>query len=160
MRLDILETASESLKSLEALNLFLADVRDGVSPDLSVYINFFQNWTAATSGAAVSALAIAIVIAQTPAGAIVNNLCQKSLRIVAAVFVLLGCISSVLLSSFPTVVAAQVLINIGARLSNLVAGVGVDEARYNVGFLMLAAVLWFKALEAKTQFDCQPALVL
>lgn len=109
--------SKKSLKSLDALNLFLADVRDGVGPYLSVYLKSSEHWNPAQIGAAVSASAIATVIAQTPAGAIVDNLRQKRLLIVlAAAFVSIGCISIVVFPSFEMVIAAQVLIGIAAAV--------------------------------------------
>ncbi|MEH2032277.1 MAG: MFS transporter [Nostoc sp.] len=69
--------SKESLRSLDYLNVFLADVRDGVGPYLSIYLKASANWNPAQIGLAMSASAIATVIAQTPAGALVDRLRQK-----------------------------------------------------------------------------------
>jgi len=59
--------SKKSLQGLDYLNLFLADVRDGVGPYLSVYLKASEHWNPAQIGVALSASAIATVIAQTPA---------------------------------------------------------------------------------------------
>ncbi len=109
--------SQKSLRSLDALNVFLADVRDGVGPYLGVYLKAAQNWNPAQIGMAISASTIATVIAQTPAGALVDRLHQKKLLIgLAAVLVSVGCISMALFPSFPVVIGAQILIGIGAAV--------------------------------------------
>ena len=109
--------SQKSLRSLDALNVFLADVRDGVGPYLGVYLKASQNWNPAQIGMAISASTIATVIAQTPAGALVDRLHQKRLLIgVAAVLVSLGCISIALFPSFPVVIGAQILIGMAAAV--------------------------------------------
>ncbi len=70
--------SQKSLRSLDALNVFLADVRDGVGPYLGVYLKASQNWNPAQIGMAISASTIATVIAQTPAGALVDRLAPKA----------------------------------------------------------------------------------
>lgn len=107
----------KSLQALDYLNLFLADVRDGVGPYLSVYLKASQNWNPAQIGMAMSASTIATVIAQTPAGALIDRLRQKRLLIVlAAFFVSLGCVSIALFPAFPVVIGGQVLIGLAAAV--------------------------------------------
>lgn len=79
-----LRPSQKSLRSLDYLNLFLADVRDGVRPYLSIYLKASHNWNPANIGIAMSASTIATVIAQTPAGALIDRLKQKRLLIVLA----------------------------------------------------------------------------
>ncbi|QKQ73158.1 MFS transporter [Nostoc sp. TCL240-02] len=106
-----------SLRSLDALNVFLADVRDGVGPYLSVYLKSSQSWEPAQIGLVLSASTIATVLAQTPVGALVDNLRQKRLLImIAAIAVSIGCIAIVLFPTLPVVVASQVLIGIAAAI--------------------------------------------
>ncbi|MBW4472735.1 MAG: hypothetical protein KME45_20515 [Stenomitos rutilans HA7619-LM2] len=71
-QMDDRRPSQRSLRSLDFLNLFLADVRDGVDPYLSVYLKAAVGWDAAQIGAALSASTISTVIAQTPAGALVD----------------------------------------------------------------------------------------
>jgi Nucleoside H+ symporter. len=48
-------------------------VRDGVGPDLGIYLKSSQNWNPAEIGMAAAASSIAAVIAQTPAGALIDS---------------------------------------------------------------------------------------
>lgn len=99
--------SQKSLHALDTLNLFLADVRDGVGPYLSVYLKSSENWNPAQIGTVVSASAIATVIAQTPVGALVDRLHQQRLLVgIAAVFVSIGCVSIVWFPTFGMVIAA------------------------------------------------------
>jgi MFS family permease len=62
-------------------------------------------------GMATAASSIATVIAQTPAGALIDRLRQKRMSIVlAAVLVSIGCMGIALLPAFPVIIACQVLI--------------------------------------------------
>ncbi len=107
----------QSLRALDYLNFFLADVRDGIGPYLAVFLKASHNWNAADIGIAISASTIASVIAQTPAGALIDRLRQKRLLIVlAASFVCIGCLGIVFLPTFPVVITAQALIGIAAGI--------------------------------------------
>ena len=109
--------SDKSLRSLDYLNVFLADVRDGVGPYLSIYLKASANWNPAQIGMAMSASAIATVIAQTPAGALVDRLRQKRMLIVlAAVFVSIGCIAMGLFPNLPVVIGSQIMIGIAAAI--------------------------------------------
>jgi MFS family permease len=112
-----LRPSKKSLLALDYLNLFLADVRDGVGPYLSVYLKASHNWNPAQIGIAMSASTIATVIAQTPVGGLIDRLRQKRLLIVlAAILVSLGCIGIALFPAFPIVIASQVLIGVAAAV--------------------------------------------
>ncbi len=80
--------SKKSLRGLDFLNLFLADVQTGVGPYLSAFLAGSEHWNSANIGIALSASAIATVIAQTPAGALVDRLNQKrTLLMLGATFV-------------------------------------------------------------------------
>ncbi|MHC5824959.1 MAG: MFS transporter [Nostoc sp.] len=109
--------SKKSLRSLDYLNVFLADVRDGVGPYLSIYLKASENWNPAQIGMAMSVSTIATVIAQTPAGALVDRLRQKRMLIVlAAVFVSIGCIAIGLFPNLPVVIGSQIMIGIAAAI--------------------------------------------
>lgn len=109
--------SKKSLRSLDYLNLFLADVRDGVGPYLSVYLKASQHWNPAAIGIAMSASTIATVIAQTPAGALVDRLNQKrALIVLAAALVTIGCIGIALVPTFGVVIGCQILIGLAAAV--------------------------------------------
>ena len=109
--------SKKSLQGLDYLNLFLADVRDGVGPYLSVYLKASEHWNPAQIGVALSASAIATVIAQTPAGALVDRLNQRrTLIALAALVVSVGCIGIALVPTIPVVIARQILIGVSAAV--------------------------------------------
>lgn len=109
--------SKKSLRALDYLNVFLADVRDGVGPYLSIYLKASQHWNPAQIGIAMSASTIATVIAQTPAGALIDRLRQTRMLIVlAAVFVSTGCIAIASSGNFRVVIGAQIIIGIAAAI--------------------------------------------
>ena len=63
--------------ALDALNFFLADVRDGLGPYLSIYLLTEQKWDQASIGVVMSVAALAGIIAQTPAGALIDRSTAK-----------------------------------------------------------------------------------
>ncbi|QEH32368.1 multidrug resistance protein D [Aquisphaera giovannonii] len=100
-----------SLRGLDALNFFLADVRDGMGPFLGTFLRDAHHWDAGRVGIAMAASQIGTVLAQTPAGAIIDRIRWKRLAVaVAAAAVAGGCILLYLAPVLPVVVAAQALI--------------------------------------------------
>src|ERR1700753_2935678 len=60
-----LREAGKSIEhALDALNFFLADVRDGLGPYLSIYLLTEQQWDEASIGVVMSVAALAGIIAQ------------------------------------------------------------------------------------------------
>src|SRR6266699_760760 len=57
---------------LDWMNFFLADVRDGLGPYLAIYLLTVQKWDAGSIGAVMSIGGIAGLLAQTPAGALID----------------------------------------------------------------------------------------
>ncbi len=109
--------AKKSLHALDFLNVFLADVRDGVGPYLAIYLQASRGWSPANIGLAMSAMGIATVVAQTPVGAIIDRLRHKRLAIMfAAVLVAVGCVAIVKSPTLSVVVAAQALIGVAAAI--------------------------------------------
>jgi predicted MFS family arabinose efflux permease len=70
--------------ALDAANFFLADVRDGLGPYLAVYLLTEQKWDEASIGVVMSIATIAGILAQTPAGALVDATRAKRLLMVSA----------------------------------------------------------------------------
>ena len=96
--------------ALDALNFFLADVRDGLGPYLAIYLLTEQKWDEASIGAVMSIAALAGIIAQTPAGAMIDRTTAKrALMVVAAIAVTLACVTLPLLHRFELVAATQAL---------------------------------------------------
>src|SRR5271166_4720716 len=87
-------------RALDATNFFLADVRQGLGPYLAIYLLTEQKWDEARIGVVMSAATIAGILAQTPAGALVDAIRAK--RLAMAVAALIVTVASLLLPLFPT----------------------------------------------------------
>src|SRR4051794_17626985 len=95
--------SAASLRGLDALNLFLADVRDGMGPYLGTFLRERQHWDAGRVGIALAASQIGTVIAQTPAGALIDQIRPKRLAVaIASGGVAVGCL---VLYLWPTMTA-------------------------------------------------------
>ena len=101
-----------ALLGLDALNFFLADVRDGLGPYLAIYLIAVrgpeQGWNEATVGLVMSIAGIVGLIAQTPAGALIDKERHKPAIVIAAsVAVTLSCLALPFISNFYLVVGTQ-----------------------------------------------------
>lgn len=95
---------------LDALNFFLADVRDGLGPYLAIYLLTQQKWDEASIGLVTAFAAAAGIASQTPVGALVDASRRKRGLVVAgAIVVTLACIALPLLSSFWSIALLQAL---------------------------------------------------
>src|ERR1700761_601720 len=68
--------SKQSLRALDWLNFFLADVQSGVGPFLAIYLAG-SGWNEQTIGLALTAGSLAGIVAQTPAGALVDRMRSK-----------------------------------------------------------------------------------
>jgi predicted MFS family arabinose efflux permease len=99
-----------TLRGLDWLNFLLADVQTGVGPFLAIYLAGYK-WNEERVGLALTIGGIAGILAQTPAGGLVDFLRSKRALIGAAVGALAaGALLIALFPSFWPVMAAQVLI--------------------------------------------------
>ena len=106
----------QSLRALDVVNFLLADVRDGLGPYLAIYLST-RRFDSAAIGIAMSAMGIATVAAQTPAGALIDRTWHKRLAIVAAALAVgAGSLAMVLRPTFPVIVASQVVIGVAAAV--------------------------------------------
>jgi MFS family permease len=97
-------------RALDALNFFLADVRDGLGPYLAIYLLTEQKWDEASIGAVMSIAALAGIVAQTPAGALIDRATAKrALMVAAAIVVTTACLMLPLVHRFELVAATQAL---------------------------------------------------
>jgi MFS family permease len=95
-------------RPLDALNFFLADVRDGLGPYLAIYLLTEQKWDQASIGVVMSIAALAGIIAQTPAGALIDrSTAKRGLMIAAAIMVTLACLTLPFIAKFEWVAATQ-----------------------------------------------------
>ena len=107
----------KSLRGLDWVNFFMADVNTGIGPFLAIYLTATRHWDAASVGLVVSSQSIASVLAQAPAGWLVDNATHKKWLIVAgAVLVALGCIGIVLAPGLHWQIANQIFIGLTAAI--------------------------------------------
>ncbi|KQT61644.1 MFS transporter [Methylobacterium sp. Leaf456] len=130
--------ARAALRGLDALNFTLADVRDGLGPYLAIYLLAVrgpeQGWNEATIGLVMTIAGIAGLIAQTPAGALIDRSRNKrAIVIAAAVAVTLSCLVLPWISNFALVAATQSVSAIaGAIFPPALAGItlGIVGPKY------------------------------
>jgi MFS family permease len=110
-----------ALRGLDALNLFLADVRDGLGPYLAIYLISVrgpdQGWNEATTGLIMTIAGIAGLIAQTPAGALIDRTSHKRAIVIAgALAVTLSCLALPFIGNFYAVAVTQSLAGIAGAI--------------------------------------------
>ncbi|MCI1189616.1 MFS transporter [Hymenobacter sp. DH14] len=99
-----------SIRALAPLNLFLADVRDGVGPYLAIYLLSVRHWQPGSIGLAMSLPGLVAVLLQTPAGSLVDTSTHKRrLLVLASVVVAASCVAAVTFVSPPVIYATQML---------------------------------------------------
>ena len=104
------QPTKRSLRGLDWLNFFLADVQTGVGPFLAIYLAGY-GWNEERVGLALTVGAIAGILAQTPAGALVDQVHRKRTLIAAAILALaLGALLIAFVPSLWSVMSAQILI--------------------------------------------------
>ena len=94
--------------SLDAVNFFLADVRQGLGPYLAIYLLTERHWAEDQIGFVMTIATVCGLIMQTPAGALTDSSHAKRAIIVTAALVVTG--ASILLpflSSFVLVAGSQ-----------------------------------------------------
>ncbi|MGZ9668664.1 MFS transporter [Pseudomonas sp. GNP014] len=96
--------------SLDSLNFFLADVRDGLGPYLAIYLLAVHHWDPASIGVVMTIAGIAALITQTPAGALVDDTrAKRALIAIAALLVTGSCLLLPFVTSFSLVALTQAL---------------------------------------------------
>jgi len=102
--------SKRSLRGLDWLYFFLADIQTGVGPFLAVYLAS-QKWNPEQVGIALTIGGLAGVVTQIPAGAVVDRAHRKRLLVLGGLIAL--AVGSLLLALWPTfrvVIAGQILI--------------------------------------------------
>ncbi|MES3055155.1 MFS transporter [Sphingomonas faeni] len=99
-------------RTLDALNFFLADVRDGLGPYLAIYLIAVRGpahgWNEATVGAILTIAGIVGLISQTPVGSLIDRAKNKPrIVMIAALLVTLSSISLPVVSGFTAVAVTQ-----------------------------------------------------
>lgn len=99
-----------TLHGLDWLNFFLADVQTGVGPFIAIYLAAYA-WNEQSVGLALTVAGIAGIVAQTPAGALVDRVRSKRALIAGAVVALAaGALMLAIWPRFWPVMVAQTLI--------------------------------------------------
>ena len=108
---DVNSSKRGSERALMALNFCIADVQNGMGPYVALFLQSAVGWGPAQIGTALAAGNLAQVVAQTPAGALIDRLRQKrALLILGIIFIAAACLATVWFTSLPVVTAAQALI--------------------------------------------------
>lgn len=99
-------------RALDALNFFLADVRDGLGPYLAIYLLAVRGpdrgWNEATVGVVLTVAGIVGLLAQTPAGGLIDRSRNKPrIVMIAALLVTLSSISLPIVSGYAAVTITQ-----------------------------------------------------
>ncbi len=111
------EPSKTSLKALDWLNIFLADVRDGVGPYLAIFLIASHHWNEADVGIVMSTAGFAGIIAQTPAGALVDYSKHKRWLIaLGATAIALCCLAMVVWTTMPVIVVSQIGVGFAASV--------------------------------------------
>ena len=98
--------------TLDALNFFLADVRDGLGPYLAIYLLVVRGpshgWNEATVGLVLTIAGIVGLLSQTPAGGLIDRAKNKPRIVIAgALLVTLSSLSLPIVSGFTMVTITQ-----------------------------------------------------
>jgi MFS family permease len=100
-----------SIRALRALNFFIADVQNGMGPYMALYLQASVHWGPAQIGTALAAGNIAQVLAQTPAGALIDRLRQKrALLLVGIGLIALAVLATAFFTTKVVVMSGQALI--------------------------------------------------
>src|ERR1700728_4560246 len=103
-----LRGSRQANRGLDAVNFFLADVRDGLGPYLAIYLLTIQKWDEASIGLVMSVTTVAGILAQTPAGALIDSTkAKRTVMVAPAVLVTAASLLLPWLSSFFAVAASQ-----------------------------------------------------
>lgn len=119
----------QSLRALDALNFFLADVRDGLGPYLAIYLIAVRGpshgWDEATVGSVITIAGIVGLVAQTPAGALIDRVRnRRAIIVVAALLVTLSSVALPFVGGFALVTATQAIASLaGAVFAPAIAAV-------------------------------------
>lgn len=102
-----------SLRALDWLNIFLADIRYGLGPFLAIYLLTYLKWDPAQIGLAMSIPGITAIVFQSPAGALVDKSRHKKLFVITAcVLIGLCCLGMVATNKMSLIILIQIVMGI------------------------------------------------
>ena len=113
-----------SQPALNALNFFMADVRDGLGPFLGVYLQS-ENWSPSQIGLVMTIGALVGMAATAPLGALVDRIrAKRSMIAVSAVAVVLASMVILFAPGFLNTAVSQAISGIaGAAIAPAIAGI-------------------------------------
>ncbi|OBI82316.1 MFS transporter [Mycobacterium sp. 1245805.9] len=104
-------------RGLDLLNFLLADVRDGLGPYLSVYLLVTHHWDQGSIGFVMAVGGIGAIVAQAPAGALVDGTTAKRAVIIAgALTVTAGSLAMPLFPGFYSISVLQALTGVAGSV--------------------------------------------
>ncbi|KAA0097499.1 MFS transporter [Mycolicibacterium sp. P1-18] len=111
----------QSLRALDAVNFFLADVRDGLGPYLAIYLLAVRGpehgWNEATVGSVITIAGIVGLLSQTPAGILIDRVKNKrAIIVVAALAVTVSSVVLPFVSGFALIAISQSVASLAAAI--------------------------------------------
>jgi predicted MFS family arabinose efflux permease len=153
--------SNRSLRGLDLVNVFMADVKDGVGVYLSAYLLTVHHWEPSHIGVVGALPWIVAILVQSPIGSFIDHTRMKRLLLVAAsAIVAMTCLVVIFLPTFVPIAASQVALGIAqttfppcvAAISLGVVGharmarrVGRNESFNHAGNMLAAALAIFMA---------------
>ena len=108
---------SGSVRALKALNFTIADVQNGMGPYVALYLQSQAHWSTGQVGSALAFGNIAQVIAQTPAGVLIDRIRQKrALIAIGIVTIAIACLLTATFVDVAAVTTGQVLIGLAGAI--------------------------------------------
>ena len=108
-----MKSSKGSLKGLDWANVFMADVKDGVGVYLSVYLLTVKDWQPDEIGLVIAVPGIVGIIAQPPAGALIDrSKYKRHLLMFASAIIAVCCLVVILSSSFFPIFLSQAMVGL------------------------------------------------
>ncbi|HEY9680248.1 MAG TPA: MFS transporter [Oculatellaceae cyanobacterium] len=110
--------SNQTLRALDCLSLFIGDVMGGIGPYLAIYLRSFRHWEQGSIGVILSAMGVATIVMQTPAGALIDG-CKKKRTLLCFSTMLMGLAAFVItiFPQFSAVLAAQIVYGAAAAFA-------------------------------------------
>src|SRR5215470_14124765 len=111
------QVSKRSLFALDWINFFKADAQTTLGPYLAIFLLAVRHWDPGRIGIAISIPGIVAIVAQTPAGALVDWISRKRLLLaLSALGLCAGALLLVMAENLVTVAIAQTFIAISSGI--------------------------------------------
>jgi MFS family permease len=108
-----MKASTGSLRALDWVNLFMADVKDGVGVYLSVFLLTVRNWEPDQIGYVIAVPGLIGILVQPPAGALIDRTKYKRFLLIAASTIIAVCCLAIIPSEkFITTFLSQAVVGI------------------------------------------------